>query len=803
MKAKIRVTGAVQGVGYRPFVAELAKKYHLNGEVRNSGGIVDIIAEGLRESIDSFIISLKTDSPRGSVVKDISFQIVNECKPGSPSDFSGFHIVQSTTEDKQNFLSFFPPDIGICKECISELENRENRRYRYPLISCTSCGPRYSILKSFPYDRENITMEKYKMCDECSKEYILGRRRHAQTISCHNCGPQYYFKCLKNVSKDYNSRTNSSNGNSPLDMIGNEGVKKVCSIIEEGGIIGLKGIGGYQLLCSPFCEEAVSRLRNIKGRETKPFAVMFSSIDAIRQYCKVGKTEKEYLESAARPIVLLDKKSGSGSVKKFSDNVCGRSSQIGAFLPASGIHVILTEILGEIIVTSGNISGNPMIISDEEFEEKFARLVDGILYYDREILRPLDDSVLQVVRLYDGSEIPRFIRRARGYVPTPVFLNNPMKDEIFYLSFGADLKNTFCIGYKDRLIQSQFFGDMDKLSIIDLQKKEMSETLKLFWVDKLKWDVLHIISDMHPGYASVREAGKYYEECDKGSFFEKKGFCKELISIQHHHAHIGSVMAENSLKECIGIAFDGTGYGPDNTIWGSEFMLCRDNKFKRIMHFKSVPIVGGDEAMKNAKACATSFLYDANISEAVCDESEDRLIRAAIKNGINTYKNSGMGRIFDAVSSILGICDFNSYEGECAMLLQNSAEEYLEESKTRGILPNRELLKISEKDGVLDTAELIKDLWYKKNKMSAGELSYIFHRTIAYAVLNSTIKIRKIYGIKQVALSGGVFINRLLFGMCVRLLKDEDFMVYYNRNFPSNDGGISIGQIYLDSLREE
>ena len=787
MKAQIRVTGAVQGVGYRPFVAELASEYHLSGEVRNAGGIVEILLEGEKDVIEAFADRLKVSSPAGSIVCSVYTQIIDEYEPESQNGFSGFHIVNSLKSDGLSVLPVFPPDIGICDECLAEMRDAKDRRYRYPLISCTSCGPRYSILNSLPYDRENITMDKYVMCPDCAREYLSGRRRHAQTISCHECGPQYFYK--KSDSEE---------------LSGEAAIKSAIKTIEEGGIVGLKGVGGYQLVCSPYNYGSVSRLRQLKGRETKPFAIMFSDVNEIRKYCKINEAEEEFLTSAARPIVLLDKKELPAGIREFSENVCQGSKQIGAFLPNSGIHSILTKALGPLIVTSGNVSGNPMIISDDEFFGNFEILVDGIMYHDRKILRPLDDSVLQIVTDNAGNATPRFIRRSRGYVPLPLFLDKEMGDNTLYLSFGGDLKNTFCIGYKDRLIQSQYFGDLDELKVRRLKKNEFIEAAAIFGTSLLNIDNVKIISDLHPGYSSTGDAKECFDSLySMGIVAKKSAFPgKELKSVQHHHAHIGSVMAENSLSECLGVAFDGTGFGLDGNIWGSEFLICKGADFDRAIYFRYVKITGQDEAMKNASLSATAYLNEAGIDTPVCGESEDMLIRAALKAGINTHMNCGMGRLFDAVACILGIGDYNSYEGECAVRLQNAAEDYIDYCDRQNINKTLDTYKLMLTDGEFDSRELIRDIFAKRNTRSKGELSYIFHVTIADCVLKALIKMREETGINIAALSGGVFANRLLLTMCISRLRAEGFVVYYNKFFPTNDGGISAGQIYLESLRE-
>ena len=805
MRALIRVTGAVQGVGYRPFVAELANKYELSGEVKNLGGIVEIIAEGDEERISSFVDELKNSSPSGSIVLNVSMDYLGINEPEGLSRHSGFRIVRSSKEFDKDYLPVFPPDIGICPECMKELQNEKDRRYRYPLISCASCGPRFTILKKLPYDRETTTMDVFSMCPECAAEYGKGRRRHAQTISCHECGPQMIY-C--------DSTEENDSENVGKLFYNDNAIKRSIEALKSGKIIGVKGVGGYQLAVNPYNKEAVKKLREIKGREQKPFAVMFNSIADIEKICQVSNMERDFLNSSARPIVLLDK-----ITDPFADNVCGNSRQIGAFLPSTGVHELLTSELKELIVTSGNISGEPMLISDEVFRESFADKVDGILYYEREILRPLDDSVVQIIRNYEGKEIPRFIRRARGYVPLPLFLQNHLKKGVLYEAYGADLKNSFAIGFGNKIIQSQFLGDMEDYGVLKLQKKEFSDFRSIFRTNNLSANKRVIISDMHPGYHSSELA----RECYNGANASASNTEEDLsfMQLQHHHAHIGSVMAEYGLKECIGVAFDGTGYGTDKTIWGSEFLICKGGEFERAAHLKPVRIVGQDEAMKNARVSAACYLYDSGfeIPEGMLSESEAQLLKSALDNNINAHPNSGMGRLFDAVSCILGICDYNSYEGECAIRLQNAAEEYLEQevsycgftdkaSEDCGfgeLLEERilsDLVEIKEEGGSIipDLKGMLKYMISASAERDVRRIAYAFHYALADITKEICLGIREKSSLNEVCLSGGVFTNRLLIALCERLLVKEGFVVYYNRVFPTNDQGISAGQIYLADL---
>ncbi len=741
MTVSLRVKGAVQGVGYRPFIANKASEYGLLGQVKNIGAAVDIIVSGDEKQVNRFIDMVQNDQPAGAFVLDVQINYLND----DDYNFSDFSIVESGTIDLSSELPVFLPDIGICDDCLNEMLDNSNRRFHYPLISCASCGPRFSILDKLPYDRPTTTMSDFEMCSKCSSEYVSGRRRHAQTISCHECGPQMILRTGEHT-----------------DIVGTKAVDEAIALLKQNKIIGLKGISGYQLICKP-CSDTALKLRSIKGRENKPFAVMFSDIDSIKRYCEVNELEAELLKSSARPIVLLR------AVREFSYEVSKDSRYIGAFLPSAGVHRLICDQVGPVICTSANKSGSPMIIDDNEFFETFND-IDGVLYHKRRINMAQDDSVMFVTRQYDGTLTSQFIRRARGYNPLPVILNGTYSDSSV-LALGGDLKSTFAIGKKDRIIPSQYIGDLENTDNFDLLKKYIDIYSKIFSFKTEK-----IICDMHPLYYSTAFADS----------LSQAGIDK--VNVQHHHAHALSVMAENSLDSCIGISFDGTGYGEDGKIWGGEVLLCKGTEYERVSHLSYVKLVGGNNAPKNALQVKKCYDYAAGY------DIDNPIIEAALKQDINTYETSGMGRLFDAVSSLLGICDYNSYEGECAVLLEKEAYSGSEDYPMISF-------DIECRDGIFVADQIslykkISDILATCN-YSKGSISYAFHMAVADYVLNICSIIKKEKNENKVCLSGGVFANRILLTKCIEILSVNGFEVYWNRLVPSGDSGIALGQAYL------
>ncbi len=769
----INVKGAVQGVGFRPFVAELAVKYNIKGCVKNMGASVLIIAQGDDDNMDAFLFDIRNNNLAGAFIVDIKITEPEADDKVSEDILDDFRIISSSVENLSPAIPIFLPDIGICDTCMKEMLNPQDRRYRYPLISCAGCGPRISILNSLPYDRDSTSMDVFEMCSNCSSEYSRGRRHYAQTISCHDCGPQMLFKYQ---SDEYAER----------EETGDTAVNMAVSVLKNGGIIGLKGVSGYQLVCRPEILPA-ERLRLIKGRENKPFAIMYSDITGIEKDAYVSELERELLLSSARPIILLKKK------RDYPEDVVKKSLYIGAFLPSSGIHRLLCDGAGPLIVTSANISDESIITSDDVFYSTFFSKVDGMCYHKRQINMPQDDSVVFVTREGD-SESTHFIRRSRGYVPLPVFLDDKeFKDSGAgtVLAFGGDLKSTFSFGKRDRILTSQYIGDLGSNNINNSFDRLLDDYHSIF---SLKETL--VVSDLHPGYFS---SGKAEEMSHRQNI--------KNIRLQHHFAHTYSVMAESSLKSAIGVVFDGTGYGTDGNIWGGEFLYLNGTDMSREGHLSYVKLVGGDAAAKNAGDVARCYSLESGAEPADPGDEADNnrldILSKALLNNINTFNCSSMGRLFDAVSALLGAGCYNSYEGECAIALERAASVFLDNIEDDSSYPDLRFDIKCEDDCIIADQQGI-FLQIKRFKESGdysiGAIAYGFHRAVALLTRDICMMIRDKRGETKVCLSGGCFNNRILLEEITGLLSGADFEVYSNEKLPLGDGGISAGQAYYGLL---
>ncbi len=782
MIKEILVKGAVQGVGYRPFIAYKAEELNISGFVKNIGAAVLILAIGPEDKLKALVSFIKTDSPAGSFILDVRMRDLDEIPDELSGYESSFSIIDSTDLDLSSDIPVFLPDIGICDDCKKEIFEGADRRKRYYLNSCAVCGPRISILNSLPYDRHNTTMGRFNTCSECDNEYKIGRRRFAQGLSCNNCGP-----VIRIFYNHENECLSAENG---------QAVETAVNILKKGGVIGLKGVAGFQLVCKPTRENAI-RLRLLKHRENKPFAIMFFDEIVVSEYAFVSEKEKDLLRSSARPIVLLKKK------YDFDDEVVKGSDYIGAFLPSAGIHCVLTKEVGPLIVTSANSSDEPIIIDDNEFMNMFFDMsqekkasVDGLLYHDLEIKMPMDDSVAFVVSDTFGST-SQLIRRSRGYAPLPVLLDDSCKvlhKENVVLAFGGDLKSTFAMGHNDKILLSQQIGDLE-----DYGCQKNYKTLLGQYFDIFKQNPGIYVCDMHPLYNSARIAR---EEADK------KGV--KLVELQHHFAHTYSVMAENSLESAIGVSFDGTGFGTDGAIWGGEFLYCNGSSMKRMGHLSYANMVGGDSASKNAlqtRKCYENMAIKAGHLDRNCAEKSgnDAILSAALNNKDLCYSSSSMGRLFDAVSSLLDIGDYNSYEGECAINLEKIASKF-GDGKQESQYPDFKFdITISEKEIVSDQIKLFSDIhkckatgMYDKTAMSYG-----FHMAIVDMIVRCCMMIREDNGENNVCLSGGVFNNRFILTRSIVALKEQNFEVFWNQKVPLGDGGISLGQAYYGLMYEK
>ncbi|MCD7918755.1 MAG: carbamoyltransferase HypF [Clostridiales bacterium] len=740
---RITVYGMVQGIGFRPFVARLAEEMGVGGTVRNSGGIVTIQATAKRAVLERFVERLEGECPPGGRIDRIQRE---QLPPGQNSSFA---IVES--EPSAGEPPLIPPDLPTCPRCVRELHDRGNRRYRYPFISCVACGPRYSVLKALPYDRCNITMDVFPMCEDCQREYTAKQdvRRHAQTIACHSCGPVLAL----DTRAEHLTREAA--------------LQRGVELLKDGKILAVKDIGGYHLACDPNCEEANRRLRQLKGREKKPFAVLFPDVGMVRRYCCLSDEEERLLTSAARPIVLLKKRPGMD----FAPSCCGSSLEIGAMLPCNPLQILLSEECGPLVMTSGNRSGAPMVIADEPMLNwlRESELLDGVLSHGREILTPLDDSVARIV---EGET--QFFRRARGYVPEPI--NLPQKAKKPFFAAGGDLKACFGLVSGSRVYLSQHFGDLEELDAFQSYQAAAERMEELFQIRPERG-----ICDRHPGYFSGNYTHQRYGDC---------------AAVQHHHAHVASAMAEYGLTgPVLGVAFDGTGYGADGTVWGGEFLLCAGPNMVRMGHIAAVPMLGGDESARNADASLTAYLLQAGLTG---EGARFQTVEAALRLGVNTVRSSSMGRLFDAAAALLDICHYNSYEGECAILLEQAAAQA--ESAWPLSFP------VEEQGGCLvgDSAALIRAMREGQERgASPASLALGFHHAVAELTLAICRRQREVSGVEQVALSGGTFQNRILLERTAALLRADGFNVYYNRKVPPGDGGLALGQAWVTILAQQ
>lgn len=745
---KIKIWGIVQGVGFRPFVAKVAERFHMKGEVRNVGGLVEISVTDTEKHITEFLKELELRKPAPAEIVHIKREVVKF------KEYQGFTILHSEEGDRETTM--IPADLAICNDCLKEMRDQSDPRYMHPFISCMVCGPRYSITRQVPYDRENTSMEDFPMCDFCRSEYedIENRRYHAQTISCHDCGPQMDFKLNE------------------IDLLTEKpALEKAAALLKEGRVIAFKSVGGYNLVANPFEDNAVLDLRKIKKREAKPFAIMFKDMTEIKKYCKVTAVEEKLLTSSARPILLLERKSIEEleATKPGNYGELEKSRYIGAFLPSMGAQYILLDLFGgPLIMTSANMSDMPMIRTESEMfamMDQYPEIAETFLN-GREIVTGVDDSVVRVI---DGQ--PQMIRRSKGYVPVPLYLEEG-QGEIF--ATGGQLKNSFCISKGPFIYPSQYFGDLDSL-----ENQKIYEDTLIHMESLLRIKPEKVVCDLHPLYFTTEFAQRYAEERNL-----------PLIQVQHHHAHVASVMAEHNLEgQVIGVSFDGTGYGEDGAIWGGEFLLCDGPSYRRMNHLRYVNLIGGDSSMKEGWKSALSFIHDrvdkpeeekegivVNIQDIIdyaaengtLEHREMELTEKVLVSKINVIESSSMGRLFDGVSAMLGICDYNSYEGQCAILLEDAAARAM------------------KNPGVED----------------ADDLALSFHIRVADMIAAEVQKIGEAEGVKQVALTGGVFQNRILMDATLKRLRNAGYSVYYNISVSPNDGGIALGQCYIASVGE-
>lgn len=741
---RVEVSGVVQGVGFRPFIFWMAERYQLKGEVANTSSGVIIHIEGSREKFSHFLKAISSGHPPLAHITDIS---VHHEKPKGLSSFS---IIQSISSEKNSTL--ISPDMAVCDDCLQELFDPDNRRFEYPFINCTNCGPRYTIIEDIPYDRPKTSMKHFKMCDQCQAEYDnpRDRRFHAQPNACFECGPRI-FLC-----------DNSGNVIDTPDII-----KKVAELILAGNILAIKGLGGFHLAVDARNENAVLKLRNRKQREEKPFAMMAEDIQDIKQFAYVELEDAKLLKSVRRPIVILRKKEPNG----ISDEVSPRNRFFGVMLPYTPLHyLLLREIRAPLVMTSGNVSDEPIAIDNDEALGRLSAIADYFLMHNRDIYLRSDDSIAR-----NMAGVTRLYRRSRGYVPMPIFLR---KKVVQVLACGAELKNTVCLTKDNMAFLSQHIGDLENLSTYDFFKKTVEHMKRINEIDP---EV--IACDLHPDYLSTRYA------------LEQKKI--PVIQVQHHHAHIAACMAENHHKgPVIGLAFDGTGYGADNTIWGGEVLVADEKSFKRAAHIECVPMPGGAASIREPWRMAISYLYHVygekiwNLDIPLLWEINRKKIEITIKmvqKKINSPDTSSLGRLFDGIAALIGIRNQIAFEGQAAMELEMVANWPVRRGYEYGWT--------SRDDHVLSLEPIITGIVSDLEKrISPAEIAGKFHYTLIRMFSKICCFIRKETNINTAALTGGSFQNNLLLSGLIENLNEFDFNVLTHRMVPPNDGSISLGQ---------
>lgn len=733
---RITALGRVQGVGFRPLICRLAGAHHITGTVRNEGGVVTIIAQGSREALLSFMGDIRAARPPVEVAEMRVEEIAHAPLP----DFCA--IVSGGAAR----APLFPADLGICEDCQADMKDPKDHHYGYPYTSCTACGPRYTMIEALPYDRERTTMKDFPLCKDCEKEYesLSDRRCHAESIACAHCGPQ-----LKGWTRKGRFEKEAA-------------MAEAIRLAREGAILLVKAMGGYQLVCRGDKKETVLSLRRMKHRSGKPFALMMKDLDMAKAWAELSKEEIGMLTSPVRPILL------AAPARKVLPEVAFRVPRLGICLPSTGFYSQLAEgIDAPLIVTSANQSGEPMICKDEEARAYYEAHEDiaGLFFYDREILRPADDSVMQ-----RQGRRPQLLRRTRGFLPEPVVRDAPSG---MVLATGADMAPGFALTGGGLLYPAEVPCD-----IRNERSQEVFRKTERNWEELLGLSPQAVISDRHPAYLS-RMMGE--------TIARERGL--PFYTVQHHHAHALSVMAEHHLREkSLAFVFDGTGYGEDGSIWGGEILLCEGTSMQRVGHLAPVSMIGGDASMKQAWKSALSYLAAADLPSK---DPRAPLVRAALSHHVNTIENSSMGRLFDAAASLLGLGEENHFKGECPMALEAAAMAATHAPKI--------FWEGKERDSRLlwDGRELIRALLASHGTIEEKALA--FHEAIAEMILSSA----EHFGLSRILLSGGCFSNQLLLTRAREALQERGFSVYTNEKVPPGDGGIALGQAWFYLMKNQ
>lgn len=734
-RERLTVEGIVQGIGFRPFVYRLARELRLTGYVQNTPAGVIIEIEGADTPLGDFKKALEERKPPQA--RFLKFDITSLAAEGG-HDF----IIRPSEAGKETTVLMLP-DLAVCSDCLREMNDPADRRYRYPFINCTHCGPRFSIITALPYDRSNTTMAGFEMCRACRHEYDdpNNRRHHAQPIACPECGPQLELCDAKGQTQARRDKA----------------LLKATKAVRDGKILALKGMGGFHLICDGRNAKAVAELRHRKNRPTKPFAVMYPSLNMARTDCTIHPEEEKLLISAESPIVLLRR----AATAVVAENVAPGNPNLGVMLPYTPLHHLLMSELGfPVVATSGNRSGEPICIDEDEAVETLKDIADVFLLHDRPISGRCDDSILRVMRGH-----PTVLRRARGYAPLPVVLKHRFAEPV--LAVGGHLKNTVALAVQDRVFLSPHIGDLNSPEACAAHRAAADLLCRLYQAEPGA-----IAHDRHPDYRSTRMA-------------EARG--GNVIAVQHHHAHALSCMAENGVKPpCLAVVWDGTGYGMDNTVWGGEFLKIKRGGFERALHFLPFPLVGGDAAARDPKRSVLGMLYaldgegglerDIGLSRA-----EARLMKAALKKGINCPQTSSVGRIFDAVATLTGICAENAFEGQAAMALEFAA-----------VSDATSLYDFTIEDRIIDWRPMLYAILDDIDKgTERGEISGKFHATLAAMIVAAAKSVDE----ETVLLTGGCFQNALLLDYAADALEQSGFTVHTHRHIPPSDGGLALGQV--------
>ncbi len=748
-------------MGFRPAVYRIARSLGLSGVVFNDTKGVTIELQGAEEKIVEFLIRLQSNAGKPPLAEIKSCRTVDIPLVEAKDDF-----VIETSDSKGAALSQVTADIATCRDCLTEMADEEDFRYGYPFINCTNCGPRYSIVKTIPYDRPNTTMSVFEMCGKCAAQYtdVSDRRFHAQPVACGGCGPQ--IRLTDNTGRIITTQAR-------------EVIAETSRLLLAGKIVAIKGIGGFHLAVDALNSQAVQQLRQRKKRDYKPFAMMTDSIQRIKEYAIVSQIAERFLSSPQSPIVLLPKKPDSPIAPSVADGV----DTYGFMLCYAPLHYLLfAQNIKVLVMTSGNISDEPLICKNEPALERLGHVADAFLIHNREIYRQVDDSILHFV-----DEQSAFLRRARGYVPTPILMKKSCRQDIF--AAGADLKNTFCFARQNQLICSEHIGDLEDAEVYHHYIDSIEHLRGLFEVEPKIF-----VCDLHPGYLSTRYALSTPDV--------------KIIQVQHHWAHIASVLVEEDLEgPVIGLAADGTGYGTDGAIWGCECLIASLEKFERFGHLSYYSLAGGDKASREAVRPALSLLKKAYLDEFTLekfdrlltriepDNSRLQMISEQLEKGVNCVETSSLGRVFDAVAAMLGLGSYNHFDAQLPMTLEAIIAGGIEEHY------DFELINNAKKPLQLDLGKMLRQIIDDiQEEQSTARISAKFHNTIAAGLLEMAKAVRESTKLSTVALSGGVFCNRYLINRLVNQLKQNDFTVLFNRKVPSNDGGISLGQAAIAAM---